>query len=315
MQLQTFVPINNLSSALNYQSKLFSLGSCFAEHMNEKLAFHGFSTLTNPFGILFNAVSMLRLLERSVLQEWYTQDDLFFHNELWQSYEVHSALSATDGETYLTTLNAQLKATRDYLETATHCILTLGTSWVYTYNGKVVANCHKVSQSQFEKQLLSAEDNLKAVQKIETLLLELNPNICFILTVSPVRHSKDGYLENQVSKGNLLNAVYHHIHSSNAAYYFPAYELVVDELRDYRFYGPDLIHPNAIAIDYVWERFKIHAISKNCYPIMEEIHALKIAIQHRPHHENTQAWLKFKDQLAQKIAAFKMRHPLIEFKY
>ena len=310
MQLHTVVPVQNLSSALNYQSKIMSLGSCFAEHICEKLAFHGFSTFTNPFGIIFNAVSIQRLVERSVNLEWFTADDVFLNNELWQSYEVHSALSTTDSEAYLAQLNAHLKVTREFLENATHCILTLGTSWVYTHQGKVVANCHKVPNSQFEKKLLSAEENQKALQKIRDCIQQINPNIQFIFTVSPVRHIKDGYLENHLSKGNLLQAIYNLQQNPNS-YYFPAFEIVMDELRDYRFFASDMIHPNSLAIDYIWERFTAKAIDNACEPIMKEVAVIKRALHHRPQHQNTLAWAQFQNQLEQKIAAFQKKYPAI----
>lgn len=312
MQLQTIVPVQPLTNSINYHSKVFSMGSCFAEHMSEKLAFHGFSTLTNPFGILFNAVSIQHLVERSVNGEWFSEEDVFLHNELWQTYEVHSAMSLTDAATYLANINTQLKATREYLEKATHCIFTLGTSWVYTHEGQVVANCHKVPNSQFKKKLLSAEENQNALQKISDCIQQINPNIQFIFTVSPVRHIKDGYLENHLSKGNLLQAIYN-VQQNPYGYYFPAFEIVMDELRDYRFFAADMIHPNPLAIDYIWERFKAQAIDASCRPIMKEVAEIKQALHHRPQHQNTQAWAHFQYQLEQKIADFKQKYPRIGF--
>jgi len=310
MQLLTHVPVIPLELPISYQAKVFSMGSCFAEHMSEKLAFHGFSTLTNPFGIIFNALSMQRLVARIVQQQAFTEADIFFHNELWQSYEVHSALSSTEASTYLANLNAQLIATRDCLEKATHCIFTLGTSWVYTHQGNVVANCHKVPNSQFEKKLLSAEENQIALQKIKDCIHQINPNLQFIFTVSPVRHTKDGFTENHISKGNLLQAI-NNVQQSTNDYYFPAYEIVMDELRDYRFFAADLIHPNSLAIDYIWERFSTHAIESSCGSIMKEVAEIKRALHHRPQHQNTQAWAQFQHQLEQKIADFKQKYPSI----
>jgi len=311
MQLHTHVPVNPMENPLSYQAKVFSMGSCFAENMGKKLDDHGITTLTNPFGIIFNAISMQRLVERIVHQQAFNEEDVFFHNELWQSYEVHSALSTIDANDYLTTLNAQLNVTRDYLETATHFILTLGTSWVYTYQGNVVANCHKVPNAQFEKRLISATENEQVLLKSIELVRQLNPTIQFIFTVSPVRHTKDGFLENHMSKGNLLQAIYNLKQNDNKWYYFPAYEIVIDELRDYRFYAADLIHPNALAIDYIWERFSTEAISSESHPVMKEVVELKRALQHRPQHEHTQAWRKFQQHLSQKIETFQQKYPTI----
>lgn len=311
MQLLTHVPVIPLENPISYQAKVFSMGSCFAEHMSEKLRYFGFDSDANPFGIIFNALSMQRLVERIVQQQAFTEADIFFHNELWQSYEVHSALSSTEATTYLANINTQLKATRDCLENATHFIFTLGTSWVYTHQGKVVANCHKVPQSQFEKKLLSAAETLSGLSQMVALVRKLNPSIQFIFTVSPVRHTKDGFLENQVSKGNLLQAIYTYLQNDAKAYYFPAYEIVMDELRDYRFFAADMIHPNSLAIDYIWEQFSSHAIDSSCGPIMKEVADLKKALHHRPQHQNTQAWAQFQLQLEQKIADFKQKYPRI----
>jgi hypothetical protein len=310
MQLLTHVPVIPLEPPISYQAKVFSMGSCFAEHMSEKLRYFGFDSDANPFGIIFNALSMQRLVERIVQQQAFTEADIFFHNELWQSYEVHSALSSTEATAYLANLNTQLKASRDYLEKATHCIFTLGTSWVYTHQGKVVANCHKVPQSQFEKKLLSTAETLSGLSQMVALVRELNPSIQFIFTVSPVRHIKDGFTENHISKGNLLQAIYN-VQQNTNDYYFPAYEIVMDELRDYRFFAADMIHPNPLAIDYIWERFSIHAIDSSCGLIMKEVAEIKRALHHRPQHQNTQAWAQFQYQLEQKIADFKQKYPRI----
>jgi len=313
MQLQTIIPVQPLPQPIDYHSKVVCMGSCFAEHMSEQLMDYGFSTVANPFGILFNTISIQRLVARIVLNEKFTNDAIFLHNELWQSYEVHSKLSTTAPEMYLSEINKQLEIARNAISAATHFVITLGTSWVYTHQGEVVANCHKVPQSQFEKRLISATENASALHKIMELVRQLNPKIQFIFTVSPVRHTKDGFLENHISKGNLLSAVYDVIQKDSNVYYFPAYEIVLDELRDYRFFANDFIHPNSTAIDYVWERFVTHNIAPHCLPTMDELQTLKRALQHRPQHENTQAWVRFQEQLTQKIVAFKKRFPEVKF--
>lgn len=311
IQLVTQVPVQPLKNPIDYQSKVFSMGSCFAEHMSAQLEYFGFSTLTNPFGIIFNTISIQQLIKRIVHQEFYTSEDVFLHNELWQSFEIHSALSGTDQTSYLNECNQRLVSSKAFLQSATHFILTLGTSWVYRHKGHVVANCHKVPNSHFEKSLLSTAENTEALQQIIALVRQLNPNIQFLFTVSPVRHIKDGYLENQISKGNLLQAVYTSLQEDEKVYYFPSYEIVLDELRDYRFFAADLIHPNALAIEYIWERFTQSAISTDVHSIMQEVQALKRALQHRPLHESTQAWKQFVQQLETKVNNFELRYPHI----
>jgi hypothetical protein len=240
------------------------------------------------------------------------EDAIFLYNELYQYYEIHSELSTTHPDLYLSEINNRLETTRNALREATHLILTLGTSWVYTHQGEVVANCHKVPNSQFEKKLISAEENEQALFNCIELVRQLNPTIQFIFTVSPVRHSKDGFLENHLSKGNLLQAIYNLKQKDSELYYFPAYEIVMDELRDYRFFAADLIHPNALAIAYIWERFTRYGINSESYPVMKEVAGLKRALQHRPQHENTQAWAQFQFQLSQKVTDFKQKFPEVK---
>ena len=311
MQLHTPVPVNPIENPLSYQAKVFSMGSCFAEHMNEKLRYYGFDSDANPFGIIFNALSMQRLVARIVQEQAFTEADIFFHNELWQSYEVHSRWSTTEAERYIHQLNSLLFTAHEQLVQATHFILTLGTSWVYTFANQVVANSHKVPNAQFEKRLLTAEDTEGALAEIMRLVRQINPKIQFVFTVSPVRHTKDGFTENHISKGNLLQAIYNLKQNDNKWYYFPAYEIMMDELRDYRFFAADLIHPNALAIDYIWERFSTEAISSESHPIMKEVVELKRALQHRPQREHTQAWRKFQQHLSQKIETFQQKYPTI----
>lgn len=309
MQLHTPVPVNPIENPLSYQAKVFSMGSCFAEHMNEKLRYYGFDSDANPFGIIFNALSMQRLVARIVQEQAFTEADIFFHNELWQSYEVHSRWSTTEAERYIHQLNSLLFTAHEQLVQATHFILTLGTSWVYTFANQVVANCHKVPNVQFEKRLLTAEDTEGALAEIMRLVRQINPKIQFVFTVSPVRHTKDGFTENHISKGNLLQAIYNLKQNDNKWYYFPAYEIMMDELRDYRFFAADLIHPNALAIDYIWERFSTQMMTPHTIHIMGELQSLQRVLQHRPQHQDTAAWVQFQHFKQTQLAQFKERYP------
>ena len=206
MNFTTKIPIQKYEHAITYDSKIMLLGSCFAESMGKKFQYFKFHTTTNPFGILFNPIALAKIVERSVQKEYFTENDIFFHNELWHCFEAHSELSHSDKNTLLTALNELIDATHQQLTEATHLIITFGTAWVYrnVETSEVVANCHKVSQKQFSKELLSPEIIAQSIESILFTISVLNPNCNCIFTVSPVRHLKDGVVENNISKAHLM---------------------------------------------------------------------------------------------------------------
>ena len=292
------------------------LGSCFAENMGEKFNYFKFQATTNPFGIIFNAVSLEKLICRGVENRTFTENDIFFHNELWHCYEVHSELSNPDKEVFLSNLNSPLESTHRHIASLTHCIITLGTSWVYRNieTNEIVANCHKVPQKNFTKELLSIEQTEKSLQKIVSLIHSINPNCHFIFTVSPVRHIKDGFTENTLSKSHLIAAIHKTItHHTSHITYFPAFEIMMDELRDYRFYAEDMLHPNQTAIDYIWMQFFENYISESVFVLMNEICSIQKGLQHRPFNPNTESHLKFLEHLNLKIEQIKEKLPQISF--
>lgn len=292
------------------------LGSCFAENMGEKFEYFKFQATTNPFGIIFNPVSLAKLIERSAQKEYYTEEDIFFHNDLWQCYEVHSELSHPDKEVFLSNLNSIIELTHQQISSLTHCIITLGTSWVYRNKetNDIVANCHKVPQKQFIKELLYPESIAQSIESIFFNISVLNPTCNFIFTVSPVRHIKDGFVENTLSKAHLIAALNKTItqHPSPTSY-FPSYEIMMDELRDYRFYAADMLHPSQTAIDYIWEQFFENYISKSEFGLMNEICEIQRALKHRPFNPNTESHLKFLENLKIKMTTIKKKLPFISF--
>ena len=262
MQFTTKIPIQKSNFPIDYDSKIMLLGSCFAENMGEKFEYFKFQTIVNPFGIIFNPVSLEKLIRRSIEKRKFTENDIFFHNDLWHCFEVHSELSNSDKDVFLESLNDLISSTNKKLSDSTHIIITLGTSWVYRLrqaqsdSDGVVANCHKVPQKEFTKELLSIQQIEESIESIISLVHSVNPNCKFIFTVSPVRHIKDGFIENTLSKAHLISAIHKIInHHPLPNIYFPAYEIMMDELRDYRFYTEDMLHPNQIAIDYIWIKF------------------------------------------------------------
>lgn len=318
MQFRTQIPISKANNPIDYNSKLISIGSCFAENMAEKFDYFKFQNTTNPFGIIFNPVSIEKIISRVVKQEWYTEKDIFFYNVRWHSYEVHSDLSNSDRQELLETLNKAISETYNYLQEATHIIITYGTSWIYRNieTDEIVANCHKVPQKQFLKELVSVEITQKSIQNTIGLIETLNPNINFIFTVSPVRHIKDGFTENQWSKSNLFAALHFNLKSdinNLKLEYFPSYEIMMDELRDYRFYAEDMLHPNQIAIDYIWKLFSESYVTENSMLTMQEVDEIQKSLRHRSFNPESEQHKKFLAKLQQKIALLASKQPHIKF--
>lgn len=324
MQFTTKIPVQKSSFPIDYDSKIMLLGSCFAENIGKKFSYFKYQATTNPFGIIFNAVSLEKLIRRVVENKKFTENDIFFHNELWHCYEVHSELSNPDKDLFLSHLNSILESTHRHIAALTHCIITLGTSWVYSNieTHEIVANCHKVPQKQFTKELLSIEQTEKSLENIILLIHSVNPNCHFIFTVSPVRHIKDGFIENTLSKAHLIAAIHSILNkkfstslevTNQNRNYFPSYEIIMDELRDYRFYAEDMLHPNQTAIDYIWLRFYEHYISESAAKLMEEVDAIQKGLAHRPFNPNTESHQKFLAQLNLKIETIKKKLPHVSF--
>ena len=283
------------------------------------MAYHQFRHLRNPLGILFHPLAIENLLKRAKGLVSFSTEELFEHNGLWHSYEAHSSLDSENKKEVLGQLNTAVKETNNFLKTASHVILTLGTAWVYRHkeSGKVVANCHKVPQRAFEKELLSVAEIVQSLENCMRLVKEANPFAEVILTISPVRHLKDGFVENQRSKSHLIASV-HEVISKNAGgnsgvSYFPSYEIQMDELRDYRYYKEDMVHPNALAVSYIWEKFKEVWMAQDVHKIMDEVNQIQRGLAHRPFQPLSEEHLKFKEKLQEKIARLQERFPFMDF--
>lgn len=313
MNFTTKIPISKSTNPIDYDSRILSFGSCFAENMGAKLDYFKFQNVVNPFGIIFNPVSIESLVFRMVHQQKFTEDDIFFHNDLWHCYEVHSELSNLDKDIFIERLNQILSEIHLQIGTLTHCLITYGTSWVYRNKSSqaIVANCHKVPQNQFDKEILPTATIEKSIQNTIDLIRKVNPSCHFIFTVSPVRHIKDGFVENQRSKAHLIKAIHHSPFTTHN--YFPSYEIMMDELRDYRFYAEDMLHPNPTAIDYIWERFSQAQVSETCFVVMEEVSAIQKALAHRPFHPNSESHQKFLKTLQGRIDGLQQQFSHFKF--
>ncbi|MEQ3691444.1 MAG: GSCFA domain-containing protein [Flavobacterium sp.] len=314
MQFRTQIPIHKSDFPIDYNSKIMAFGSCFVENMGNKFDYFKFQNTVNPFGIIFNPVSIEKLIQRCIDKEYFTEKDIFFHNDLWHCYEVHSELSNPNKEEFLKKLNFLIDSTNSQITESTHVIITLGTSWVYRNikSNEIVANCHKVPQKEFNKELLSIETIEKSIQNTIELIQKVNPNCTFIFTISPVRHIKDGFVENNVSKAHLISAI-HSTYNLKPITYFPSYEIMMDELRDYRFYDEDMLHPSQVAIDYIWVRFFENYITEEIHSVMKEVCGIQKALKHRSFNPESEKHQKFLDTLEKKKEGLTQRFPQIKF--
>lgn len=318
MQFTTQIPIPVGNPQLDYTSRVVSLGSCFAVNIGHKLEHYKFSNIINPFGILFHPLALEKFIGFAVSNKIFTEADIFYYNERWHCFDAHSDLSNTDKDAILHSLNKALFNTAEALKNASHIIITLGTAWVYrsTASGNLVANCHKVPQKEFGKELLSVDTIQQSLNNILSLIQQANSTATVIFTVSPVRHIKDGFTENQRSKAHLITALHETLQSANCqlpSYYFPAYEIMMDELRDYRFYAEDLVHPSLTGINYIWERFVQVWVSPGALPTMKEADAIQKSLLHRPYNPEGEQHTAFLQKLEKRIAALQAQYQHIQF--
>lgn len=295
-------PVPAIEPGIQYSDKLLFMGSCFAENMGETLDQYKFNTLINPHGVLYNPASILTAINRYIENKVFSTDELFFSNECWNSWEHHSRYSNTDKHKCLNAINAGISEAHKFIKEADWLFITFGSAFVYKHNstGHLVGNCHKVPQKEFTKQMMESNE----IEKNHSLLLErlksVNPKLKIIFTVSPVRYLRDGITENTLSKAQLIQAVHHLVQKHTNAFYFPAYELMMDDLRDYRFYKSDMVHPTEQAISYIFEKLMHSTFSKESKIVFEKVKDILTALHHRPFHTDTEAHRKFKVTYAER---------------
>ena len=315
MNFRTNISLKSESNQIDYSSNLVLIGSCFSENISKKLQYFKFNTFSNPFGILFNPIAIETLISNAIRKKEYSEKDIFQLNERWHCFDAHSDLSASSKNELLTNLNTSIAATHKKITTASHLIITLGTAWVYRNNesAKIVGNCHKIPQKQFSKEMLSVEEIVASLKNSCALIKNLNPKVNIIFTVSPVRHVKDGFVENMQSKAHLLTAIHQLINLKEQFHYFPSYEIMLDDLRDYRFYNSDMLHPNETAINYIWEQFKHVWIAKKTISILKEVDTIQRGLAHKPFNPNSEQHQKFLVALQEKITLLQKQTPTIVF--
>lgn len=284
MDLQTVVKLDKPEFQIDYVTRLMMLGSCFVENIGAKLEYFKFNTDINPCGIVYNPMSVAATLELLLDNKRFTEGDLLLNNHQWVSLHHHGRFSATEAETCLQNINTRLQEAVAHLAKTDVLIITWGTAWVYRHraSGKIVANCHKFPATDFERFRLEVEEIVAVYMALIGRLLEVRPSLKILLTVSPIRHWKDGAHGNQLSKAVLLLAADRLTKQFSRVSYFPSYEIVMDELRDYRFYAEDMLHISPQGVNYIWEKFCDLYLKKDTREKMCRIDKLNKILLHRP---------------------------------
>lgn len=317
MELITKVEYDKAPFKISHLSKSLLLGSCFAENIGCLMRENKFDCDVNPFGILYNPLSVSKALDDIIACKYYGPDDLFFHQECYHSYMHHGSFSATNQEMVLDTINTRLSKASQRLAQTEVLIITFGTAWVYYLQStrEVVSNCHKMPAKTFVREKLTVNDIVETYSSLIAKLQQCSPNLRLLFTVSPIRHVKDGLHENQLSKATLLLAVDELTRRfPEQVSYFPAYEIVMDELRDYRFYADDMAHPSALAIQYIWERFCELYFSADTLQLMKECSNLARALAHRPLKPDSTEYKRFLGQIVLKIEQLNEKYPYLDLK-
>lgn len=313
MEFRTEINLPFSDKQLSYNDKILTLGSCFADNIAKKLNHNKFNICSNPFGVLYNPISILNSVNLLLSSKTLSENDLILEQGEYHSFYHHSDFSHHKKETVLNNINNGLGETRKFLKNTTFTTITLGTSWIYKHLKKdlIVSNCHKIPANQFERLRLTVEEVSEALKKIIDGLRSINSDMNIFFTVSPIRHWKDGAVENMVSKSTLILGI-QKVLESNVGY-FPSYEIMMDDLRDYRFYEQDMLHPNQQAIDYIWEKFSDSYFSDQTKNLMKSVSKVVNACNHRPRNSESDKHQKFLKRNINLIYELNKSNPEINF--
>jgi GSCFA family len=335
MQFQISIQIKSPERRIDYRDKILLIGSCFTEHIGNSLADSKFSVLQNPNGILFDPVSVCKNLLSYIENKQYNEADMFQLNEVWHSWQHHSRFSNINLKETVENINTSQQNAHKFLKEANWIIITLGSSFSYRLVkqsessealpslrtkrskevfgeiGSGVANCHRAPSQWFNKHLLKIEETISMLDNCYGQLMQFNPGLNIILTVSPVRHVRDGVIENNRSKARLIESVHYMTDKYKNVYYFPAYELVIDVLRDYRFYDIDLAHPTYMATEFVLEKFSESFIDGTSQELMQEMKKIAIARKHKAFQSETKAHQQFLINYFEKVKTLKEKYPFL----
>jgi hypothetical protein len=310
-KFHTVVDIPEFSFKTGYSKANMFVGSCFTENIGNKMAGLKYNVDINPFGILYNPFSVANGLEILLQNKEFKKEDLVQADGLFHSFFHHGRFSSVSHHESLEKINTRIKVSSDYLKSTDFLFITFGTSWVYKFKktDSFVSNCHKIPAKEFERERLSVNDIVTKYKPLLTGLKKQNPKIKIVFTVSPVRHWKDGAVENQRSKAVLLLAIDEFMQEFGEDFcnYFPAYEIVMDELRDYRYYAEDMIHISQVAVDYIWQRFEESLIEKESRDISKKAENISKAFNHKPFNKNTVEHLKFLKKMLDETKLFERK--------
>lgn len=315
MQFRTIVPRETYPFDLDYLSKSFWVGSCFVTNMGKRMSDLRFPILVNPFGTSYNPQSIAESFHLVLNEHKFGEEDLFYHNGLWNNFHFHSSFSNLYKEKCLDDINHLIVNAHKHLLSSKYIFVTFGTAYVFKQkdNGSVVNNCHKLPSSYFERELLSVESIIELFNSLFRSFSEAEMNYKILFSVSPIRHLNDGAHGNQISKATLLLAVNELVKHFPFCFYFPSYEIMMDDLRDYRFYAEDMCHPSIVAENYIWDFFYDSFFTKNTKDILKEVVSINKSLQHRPINSDTDKHRIFVQKLNSKIEFLKQKYPYITF--
>lgn len=312
MNFRTKVELPEKVTEIRHSDRLILFGSCFVENIGNLLSANKFVCNVNPYGVLYNPFSIADGLRRIIREPVYGQDELFQWEGMWHSWMHHGSFSADSPEECLQKINGRMHAASEELSVADWLIVTWGTSFVYSHDGTVVGNCHKLPAASFERSCMGVSEIVGLWRTLLTELKDKNPKLKVLFTVSPIRHAKDGMHGNQLSKARLLLAVEELCNEFDHCFYFPSYEILMDELRDYRFYADDMLHPSALAVEYIWNCFCRTYFSNETLHVMKEWNEIQKGLQHKPFRPESDTYRQFLSQIMLKIERIKQKFPYID---
>lgn len=313
MNFTTPIPLAPSNKKIDHHKTILLLGSCFSENIGERLSRAKFAQTSSPLGISFNPVSIAKSVELFLGDAMFQEDELFLNGELYHHFQCHSSLSNPHKAEALSGMNDRLTEARGVIAQMDTLVITFGSAWAYEHQEVgIVANCHKLPQQDFEKVLLSTNRIVEVWTNVIEKLLAVNTDLQIIFTVSPVRHWKDGAVENQRSKSHLISAVHELVDKFECCEYFPAYEIVMDELRDYRFYADDLLHPSKQAVAVIWDRFAKTYFTDETQALTSKLESLSKALEHEPFHPVLESYRKFVEKQVETIGELANAYPFLD---
>jgi hypothetical protein len=311
---QTEVQLPCFEARIGYTHPFLMMGSCFATNVGERFVRLKLPVMVNPFGVIYNPLSVASCIKMLVDGKQLSADDLFEQNGIWNSYSHHSSFSAVDKEECLAKINQALASGSIMLRESSHLTITLGTSWAYRLKatGEVVANCHKTKAAEFDRFFVEVNQSVDVLSEAIAAARSVNPSLKIILTVSPIRHVKDGLVENQRSKASLVVACHNLCAQLSGVGYFPSYEIMMDELRDYRFYADDMVHPSVLAVDIIFKKFVQSAVNRLSVEAMEEVDRIVRAVEHIPFNADGSEYRKFCASMAAKATRLQQKYSFLD---